>query len=538
MNKAKNKTVFLIVIWVLFYIFIFSFLLNNSYGYLDPDFGWHLKTGEDIIKGRQVPSINYHNYIMEGKTWVDHEWLMDAFVFFLYNNFGYLAVNIFFVLIIIAVLFFLNVFVFKNFIKGFSGTVIAIFFQTLGIIAMAPHLGARMQEITLLNIVILFFVLHHYNKNKDYKILFWLWPLFYFWACVHAGFLIGIFILFFWLGVKLAEKILNEFKLNGLDFNNVFTYRYILIFLFFSLASVLLTFLTPYKFKLYSFLSGYKNTYYMSHIQEWLGQHYFPFNYWQLIYLAIVATAVLLAIFFSIKKENNSFKINLWSMLISVFFVFLAFKSRRHFPLMFVVSYPFVVSMYTYFLGLPKNSVLRSSVVKKICFLYFAIAVMALSFLKLSATKFTTTPFDSFCGFYPCQAVDFLRENSGYGDLNIFNYYGWGGYLIWVLPERKLFIDGRFPQHEFVGHTIMEEYYEFFDKEKIEKKLNQYDIRLVLINEGGQKQKVRWFEKFFFGVDEEKLNNQNNDFKEYLNNSNYWQAIYSDKVSLIYLKSL
>jgi len=534
-NKFKDKINFLIIIWILFYIFIFFFLLNNSYSYLDPDLGWHLKVGEDIIREGQVPDINYYNYTLEGKNWVDHEWLMDVSTFFLYNNFGYLVVSIFFVLIIVAVLIALNVFLLKNFVKGVLGVALTIFFQTLGIIAMAPHLGVRLQEITLLNIVILFFILYYYNKNKNYKLLFFLWPLFYFWACAHAGFLIGIFILFFWLGVKLVEKILNKFRLKFINFNNVFKYRHVLVVLIFSLISVLFTFLTPYKFKLYFFLSEYKNTYYMSHIQEWLGQHYFPFNYWQLVYLALVATAVLLVIFFSIKKKDGSFKVDLWSILVSVFFIFLAFKSRRHFPLLFVVSYPFVVSAYAYFLKVPKNSVLKSSIVKKICFLYFAVAVIALGFLKLSTTKFTATPFDSFCGFYPCQVVNFLKESSQYDNLNVFNYYGWGGYLIWTLPERKLFIDGRLPQYEFAGHTIMEEYYEFFNKEKIAKKLSQYNIRLVLIKKDSQKQKVNWFEEFFFGVDEKKLNTNNN-LKEYLDNSKYWQVIYSDKVSNIYLK--
>ena len=541
-NKLKNKINFLTIIWILFYIFIFFFLLNNSYGYLDPDLGWHLKIGEDIIKEKQVPNINYYNYTLEGKTWVDHEWLMDAFTFWLYNNFGYLAVNIFFVFIIIAALIILNIFVIKNFIKNISGTVIIIFFQTLGIIAMAPHLGVRLQEITLLNIVILLIILHYYNKNKSYKILFLLFPLFYLWACVHAGFLIGIFILFFWLGVKVVEKILNKFNKNNkiikiIDFNSILNRKNLLILAIFSLIAVGLTILTPYKLKLFSFLSEYRDTFYMSHIQEWLGQNYFPFNYWQLIYLALVATAVLLTIFFSIKGKDNFFKINLWQILMAVFFIFLAFKSRRHFPLLFIVSFPFTVSMFAYFLRLPENSALKSSLVKKICFLYFAISVIMLGIFKISTTRFTLTPFNSFCNFYPCEAVDFLKENSKYNNLNIFNYYGWCGYLIWVLPERKLFIDGRLPQYEFAGHTIMKEYYEFFKKEKAEEKLSQYNIQLVLLNTRKNKYKVNWFEKYFFGIDEEKLNNQKNNLKEYLDNSNYWDMVYSDNVGNIYLKN-
>ena len=42
---------------------------------------------------------------------------------------------------------------------------------------------------------------------------------------------------------------------------------------------------------------------------------------------------------------------------------------------------------------------------------------------------------------FPCEAVEFLRNQSNRG--NIFNQYGWGGYLIWKLPEYGVFIDGR-----------------------------------------------------------------------------------------------
>ncbi|MBA4373423.1 MAG: hypothetical protein C0402_11260 [Thermodesulfovibrio sp.] len=43
---------------------------------------------------------------------------------------------------------------------------------------------------------------------------------------------------------------------------------------------------------------------------------------------------------------------------------------------------------------------------------------------------------------FPVSAVDFIAANNLRG--NMYNYYDWGGYLIWRLsPERKVFIDGR-----------------------------------------------------------------------------------------------
>jgi hypothetical protein len=44
--------------------------------------------------------------------------------------------------------------------------------------------------------------------------------------------------------------------------------------------------------------------------------------------------------------------------------------------------------------------------------------------------------------YFPETAASFIKENSLEG--NMFNFYDWGGYLIWRLyPDRKVFVDGR-----------------------------------------------------------------------------------------------
>lgn len=56
-------------------------------------------------------------------------------------------------------------------------------------------------------------------------------------------------------------------------------------------------------------------------------------------------------------------------------------------------------------------------------------------------------PFKSFCGKYPCYAVNFLQKHhQKYLNKKLFNNYNWGGYLIHEYPEKQIFIDGRLPQ--------------------------------------------------------------------------------------------
>jgi hypothetical protein len=56
---------------------------------------------------------------------------------------------------------------------------------------------------------------------------------------------------------------------------------------------------------------------------------------------------------------------------------------------------------------------------------------------------------------YPVAAVRWLQENQPLLPGEMFNEYHWGGYLMWAMPERKPFIDGR---NDFYGATLLKEF--------------------------------------------------------------------------------
>ncbi|MFH1677329.1 MAG: hypothetical protein ABH888_00780, partial [Patescibacteria group bacterium] len=107
-------------------------------------------------------------------------------------------------------------------------------------------------------------------------------------------------------------------------------------------------------------------------------------------------------------------------------------------------------------------------------------------------------------------------------------------------PEKKLFIDGRLPQYEFGEHTMLEEYFEFYDKNKIQNKLKQHNIKLVLLDIKTRKFRLNWFEKYFLDFDEDEINESanTNNLKDYLDNSNEWQIVYNDNISNIYVNRI
>ena len=515
-----QKIKFIHLFWIFFYLVLFGLLIHNGFSYLDPDFGWHLKVGQEISYTHQVPSANLYNYTYTG-NWVDHEWLSNLALYQIYNRFSYITVVISFALLIIITLIIQNVFI-KSRDKSLFW-LIAIF-QCFGVIASINHFGVRMQELALLFTLLLLIIIEVYNKHKNYRILIALPPLMFLWANMHASFLIGFFILFSWIAIKLLERNKYIRKIKQIDFSDTSELKKIYYLAIATLASLFTTCLTPYGLKLYSFLFGYKNKAYLSLIEEWLPQSALPLNLYQLVYLAIGAMVIFIYIYECLQNKKG---INIWKIFLPLVFLVLSFESKRHFPLFFIVSFEIIIDFYSSLFAQIK---INYSKYLKILTIVCLGSVVGLQFLKINLVR---DPFTNFCDRYPCTAISFLKDNPQYKNLNLFNEYGWGGFMIWTIPERKLFIDGRLPQVEFSHWTFIEEYYDFLtNKNDIPKKLKEYNIRLVLTPSHYEPYVPKPWEQLFFPV--KTPAKSKNQLQDYLDNSIDWNLIYQDKTAKIY----
>lgn len=550
MKNIIKKIRFIDILSFLFYLLFFILLLKNSWDYLDNDFGWHLKVGEEIYLNKRIPAINHYNYIFSENNnfWVDHEWLSNYLIFIIYDKLGYPTLNIIFALLILATLIIANNFITQKIIKNSKSIYLLFSLEILGILAISPHLGIRIQEISILFLLLQLIIIYLFEnrslkKNKNnWKILIWLIPLFYLWANLHAGFLIGIFILFFYLGIKIIEKIIYYYKNKLFVFLSSFlnlkrrlSKKNLKIFFIFSSLSLVSTTLTPYGLKLFDFLYSYKNNAYSKIIFEWLPQYYYPFVYWQILYIGIIITILIL---FFITNKKNKQKIDLWNLFLILLFVFLAIKSKRHFPLLFIVSLPFLIKyLYKDFKIFFENKTKKKNyyleIILKTYLILTLIIVISSIALKINIAK---NPFTYFCKEYPCEATTFLKNNHKiYKNKKIFNDYGWGGYLIYTYPEKKLFIDGRLPQKQLKNHSYLEEYLSFFNSEEniLISKINEYNIELFLL----AKEKEYNFNILdrILLINEENLK-QENKLINFLEKNIEWKKIYEDEISVIYAK--
>jgi len=496
--------------WLLYYIFLACLLTANSFGYLDPDFGWHLRVGEQIATTHSLPSQQLYMWSLGDRTWVDHEWLSNLITFGLWRIGGYLSVSIFFILLPLIGILILNRYIFAQYLSAARERISFAALETLAIFGCLPHFGVRMQEFSFVLIIFLFIIIDAYRRRKNSALALWIIPLLFLWACLHGSFLIGVATVIGWLGYELFTR----------DKGNNIKLFIIAIF------AIAATFFTPYGLKLYSFLGDYgSNRYYLSHIEEWRSPYSHHIRYDQILYSLLTVTLITGAWIFSKKR------LPLWQFAIVAALLLAASRSVRHFPLFAAGSLLFAAPLALRAL-FEKNKFQASSSLS-----FILTACLLLSSLGLiSQTTISDQPLRSYCDKYPCGAVQFLKDHPDYRKLKLFNDYGWGGYLIAALPEQKVFIDGRLPQYPFAGHTMLEEYSDFFKTDNAEKKLSEYGIELVLFKTKEKPFEPDFFERFVLG---EKKQEQINPFIEYLRNSDSWEKIYSDDTATLYsLKQL
>ncbi len=123
----------------------------------------------------------------------------------------------------------------------------------------------------------------------------------------------------------------------------------------------------------------------------------------------------------------------------------------------------------------------------------------------------------------------------------MFSEYGWGGYLIWKYPQKKVFMDGRMPSWRWTApagesNWAFKDYIRIMSEGKFDEEFRKYDIRAVMLPRYSltgeiPKANAGWWAKLMrIGLDKEKA-----DFKKKLEDGG-WKKVYEDEVAMVYVK--
>jgi len=439
------------LIFVLLFGLLAVFLVHN-FDSIGQDIGRHLKTGEIIWQTKSVPTTNLFSFTEPDFPFTNHHWLSEVIFYGVFNLGGFTGLiwlKFFVVFATFLLLFFttkhLWIIDFANRLS--TGWAVIISFL-LSIFIFISRTEVRPE---IFSYAILAFFLFVLFKTK-YELTtsprrggamsgLWFLPLAQLlWVNLHIYFFIGPLLFF-------------AFFIDCLSQREIRNTKYVIrkLFLIGGLIG-LATLINPAGIQgallPFNILNEYGYSIVENQTLAFLAD-FFGFNL--PIFIFKISAAVLV---FSFLRTIKKTKERIFEILISTFFIYAGFRMLRNLPLYALVSFPVLTILLTdmvrtFGVKLTTSDGRGTSDVKKYADKFFKMAIAGFLVLMLffvaSGGYYKWANLSKKVGFSVPdgleQAVDFVKDNKIEGPM--FNNFDIGGYLIWKLPNEKVFVDNR-----------------------------------------------------------------------------------------------
>ncbi|MBI3770642.1 MAG: hypothetical protein HY271_19405 [Deltaproteobacteria bacterium] len=431
-----------------------------------------LAAGRYISEHGIVPSVDVFSYTRDGAPWFNQEWLTQVLfyqVFRIAGGNGLVALKVALVVILVLLMAWIG--------WRRSGTaVLGALTAMAGALVCRPYLDMRPHMFTFLGALVLLALTDSYRRRPRRAPLLGLPLLLFLWVNLHYGFIYGLGALALIAGVETARSLLDP------QHAMLRVHAHALAAV--AAAAAVACVLNPQHFHALTFpftilepASPWKQ------VLEWQPVVLFeeePLNPMLFSYFFV---AQLVA--FAAALGCGWRRVDLPALALVGVTGVMAFQARRFVPLFAMVSAPFLAANLAL---VRERLVAASSRVPELRSRRATLAAGAFAILGLTwvaregAAELPTFSDGIFEGmvsssYFPRAAVEFLRRNPLPG--RIYNLYNWGGYLMYTLPDRKVFIDGR--AHEVYPSSF---YYESATVESAEpgweNVLDRYEVSLIL----------------------------------------------------------
>jgi hypothetical protein len=429
---------------ILLFTAVFYFSLQPA---SDPDTGWHIATGRYIVTNHQIPQTDPFSYSLPNHPYIAHSWLSDTISYILVEQFGIISLSVVYALLTALSLFFI-----AKISQNLSSHPSLPFLVPLISYPAIEIIGQRPQAFSVLGISILMYLLT--KKEKSSQFIWQIFVLFIIWTNLHGGVLLGLAIFLLWwlqaIFLKSSPKHLSTLSLAlGVSF--------------------ITTLLNPYTYKIFIFTWGMiTNQISFTYNADWVplfsSLHGSSSLLLRLLIVVVSAVSII---------DNPKHK---YLRYISLLLLLLSLWSIRFLvPLLVVVS-PLILQTF--------SKALSSVDHYQFFPLLPTLLIGILLFNPLVNKRDLLCSIKDECyaniSQMPYSAVKYLKVNNING--NIFDFYTWGGYLSWQLPDSKVFIDGRMDNFFVSGESFLSEFvYIHQMKEDWYEKLISYHTDLVLI---------------------------------------------------------
>ena len=423
----------------------------------DPDFWWHLRTGQYIAETKTIPYTDMFSTLRFGSEWVTHEWLSEVLMYSIFRVAGFAGLIIFFALIITTAFWT----TYRLCLKRTGQPYIAGLVTILCAAATMPTWGVRPQMFSILFAGVFLVILDKYCGNEKTRLIWWLIPLMVLWVNMHAGFAAGIAL----IGITVVGLALDA-RIRHKDSVSSIFLRIRRLCLVGVLAGTAVL-LNPNGLRIYSYpIETLKSQAQMRYIQEWRTPNFQDPTFLALLILILLMFCVLAL---PNKRPRPS------EMLIVIATLAATLRSARNVPFFALVAAPTLASQLWSWFSVHRKSK-SSGFAPVLSVLIFVIlpAIVAVISVRRAVARQPQVEAENF----PVAAVEFIKSQNI--SQPIYNEYHWGGYLIWKLyPQYRVYIDGR---ADVYGDAIMEEFFVVHDGEQAWRTpLDKYGIRSVLV---------------------------------------------------------
>ena len=423
----------------------------------DSDTGWHIRTGEWILKNGQIPATDLFSFTKFGQPWFAWEWLSDVSMAAVHSHLGLGGI----VLVSLLILGATSLCIYRNTVEECQHRVIAISLTGLAMAASTIHWLARPHLVTPLFAAVFCWVLNRVEKRASNERLLLLLPALTIpWVNLHGGFFVGIVLLMtFALGTAAEEFVRGTRNRSWLRAR-----KYLLA----AAACVVASFGNPYGYRLHIHVAQYLgSSFYFKRISEFQSADFHSFT------AAYFETLVVLAIAAAAWHLRCG---RLIQVLLLLSWSHFGLFSVRNIPIFAVVSAPGIgLAMRDWFeFASPRWSfdwrekltaslleletglqVIASDRNRRHWHLapWLAMLVLVLLLSHPGRIKALHADFDS--SVFPTDAAIFLSRNEPALHLRLYASWQWGGYLIYRLwPSVRVFDDGR---TDFYGPRFVEQ---------------------------------------------------------------------------------
>jgi hypothetical protein len=198
-----------LVAWfLLVFLLLRAMIFGIAAGLLDPDYFWHLRTGQWIVENGALPTVDIFSYTAAGEPWVLHEWLFQVLLYLVYEAGGESLVMFMTALIGGSALFLFLLAADRWIRSPVASLVLTIAFASTFVTYVIP----RPHIFSFLFFGVLLHVLWAARYDGKLRSLFILPPLMVLWVNLHGGYFIALAFLFGFMGLEWLRCLLAEGK--------------------------------------------------------------------------------------------------------------------------------------------------------------------------------------------------------------------------------------------------------------------------------------------------------------------------------------